>query len=58
MQRNCHELAVMESIESGKPLRDSARIDFEASTEAMTCHAEAVDNMHDESASEDECACE
>ncbi len=50
MQRNCHELAVMESIESGKPVRDCASIDLEETIHCLIWHAEAVDKIHDQSA--------
>jgi len=50
MQRNRHELAVMECIDSGKPVRDCASIDLEESMHCLIWHAEAVDKIYDQSA--------
>ena len=50
MQRNCHELAVMESIDSGKPVRDCASIDLQETIQCLIWHAEAVDKIYDQSA--------
>ena len=50
MRRNRHELAVMECIDSGKPVRDCASIDLEESMHCLIWHAEAVDKIYDQSA--------
>ena len=50
MRRNCHELAVMESIDSGKPVADCASIDLEETIHCLLWHAEAVDKIYDQSA--------
>jgi gamma-glutamyl-gamma-aminobutyraldehyde dehydrogenase len=50
MQRNCHELAVMESIDSGKPVRDCASIDLQETIQCLIWHAEAVDKIYDQTA--------
>ena len=50
MKRNAHELAVMESIDSGKPVRDCATIDLPESMHCLLWHAEAVDKIYDQSA--------
>ncbi len=50
MRRNGHELAVMESIDSGKPVRDCASIDLEETIHCLIWHAEAVDKIYDQSA--------
>ena len=50
MRRNCHELAVMESIDSGKPVGDCASIDLEETINCLIWHAEAVDKIYDQSA--------
>ena len=50
MQRNCHELAVMESVDSGKPVRDCASIDLPETIQCLIWHAEAVDKIYDQSA--------
>ena len=50
MKRNRHELAVMESIDSGKPVRDCASIDLPETLHCLIWHAEAVDKIYDQSA--------
>jgi gamma-glutamyl-gamma-aminobutyraldehyde dehydrogenase len=50
MKRNRHELAVMESIDSGKPVRDCATIDLEETLHCLIWHAEAVDKIYDQTA--------
>ncbi|KNG93241.1 aldehyde dehydrogenase [Pseudaestuariivita atlantica] len=50
MTRRRHELAVMESLDSGKPIRDCEGIDL---PEAMAClkwHAETADKIYDQTA--------
>jgi gamma-glutamyl-gamma-aminobutyraldehyde dehydrogenase len=50
MKRNSHELAVMESIDSGKPVRDCETIDLPETIQCLIWHAEAVDKIYDQSA--------
>ena len=50
LRRNGHELAVMESIDSGKPVGDCASIDLEETIQCLIWHAEAVDKIYDQSA--------
>ena len=50
MQRNCHELAVMESIDSGKPVGDCASIDLQETIHCLVWHAEAIDKIYDQTA--------
>ncbi|NCF37295.1 MAG: aldehyde dehydrogenase family protein [Gammaproteobacteria bacterium] len=50
MKRNRHELAVMESIDSGKPVRDCETIDLPETIHCLIWHAEAVDKIYDQSA--------
>jgi len=50
IRRNRHELAVMESIDSGKPVRDCAEIDIPETIHCLTWHAEAVDKIYDQTA--------
>ncbi len=50
MKRNAHELAVLESIDSGKPVRDCASIDLPETLHCLIWHAEAVDKIYDQSA--------
>ena len=50
IKRNIHELAVMESIDSGKPIRDCATIDLPETIDCLLWHAEAVDKIYDQTA--------
>jgi len=50
MKRNRHELAVMESIDSGKPVRDCETVDLPETIHCLTWHAEAVDKIYDQAA--------
>ena len=48
MTRNRRELAVMESMESGKPIRDCEDIDIPEAIHTIKWHAEAVDKIYDQ----------
>jgi len=50
IRRNRHELAVMESIDSGKPVRDCASIDLQETMHCLLWHAEAADKIYDQAA--------
>ena len=50
MTRNRRELAVMESIDSGKPIRDCVLIDLPESINTIKWHAELIDKIYDQSA--------
>ncbi|WP_299729482.1 aldehyde dehydrogenase [uncultured Tateyamaria sp.] len=50
MTRNIRELAVMESVESGKPIRDCVQIDLPETIHCLKWHAEAVDKIYDQTA--------
>ncbi|MGD2171332.1 MAG: aldehyde dehydrogenase [Gammaproteobacteria bacterium] len=50
IKRNRHELAVMESIDSGKPVLDCETVDLEETLHCLIWHAEAVDKIYDQSA--------
>ncbi len=50
IERNRHELAVMESLDSGKPIRDCVGIDVPETVNTLRWHAEAVDKIYDQSA--------
>ena len=50
MTRNRRELAVMESLESGKPIRDCELIDIPEAINTIKWHAEAVDKLYDQTA--------
>ncbi|MEM9350620.1 MAG: aldehyde dehydrogenase family protein [Pseudomonadota bacterium] len=46
--RNRRELAVMESLDSGKPIRDCEEIDIPESINCIKWHAEATDKIYDQ----------
>ena len=48
MTRNRRELAVMESIESGKPIRDCELIDIPEAIACIKWHAELTDKIYDQ----------
>jgi len=50
MTRRRHELAVMESIDSGKPILDCATLDLPEAINCIKWHAEAIDKMYDQMA--------
>lgn len=50
MRRNRRELAVMESLDSGKPIRDCEMIDVPEAINTIKWHAEAVDKIYDQTA--------
>ena len=50
MNRNRRELAVMESVEAGKPIRDCELIDVPEAIHCIKWHAEAIDKIYDQTA--------
>ncbi len=50
IKKNTHELAVLESIDSGKPIRDCATVDLPETIQTIIWHAEAIDKIYDQSA--------
>lgn len=48
--RNARELAVMESLDSGKPIRDCETIDIPETIHTIKWHAEAADKIYDQTA--------
>jgi len=46
--RNRRELAVMESLDSGKPIRDCELIDVPETIHTIKWHAEAIDKIYDQ----------
>lgn len=48
IHRNRHELAVLESLDSGKPIHDCVTIDIPETIEVLSWHAEAVDKLYDQ----------
>lgn len=50
LKRHRHELAVMESLDSGKPVADCAAIDIPETIQTLLWHAEAIDKIYDQTA--------
>lgn len=50
IKRNRHELAVMESLDSGKPIRDCELIDIPETIHTLLWHAELIDKIYDQTA--------
>ncbi|MEO9574448.1 MAG: aldehyde dehydrogenase [Tateyamaria sp.] len=50
MTRNRRELAVMESVESGKPILDCETVDLPETLHCIKWHAEAIDKIYDQTA--------
>lgn len=48
IKRNRHELAVMESLESGKPIQDVETIDIPEAIHCLEWHAETADKIYDQ----------
>lgn len=48
--RNKRELAVMESLDSGKPIKDCEEIDIPETIHTIKWHAEAIDKIYDQMA--------
>lgn len=48
--RNRRELAVLESLDSGKPIRDNELIDIPEVIHTIKWHAEAIDKLYDQTA--------
>ena len=50
IKRNQHELAVMESIDSGKPILDCESVDIPETIHCLIWHAETIDKIYDQTA--------
>ncbi|MFQ3210648.1 aldehyde dehydrogenase [Candidatus Njordibacter sp. Uisw_039] len=48
IKRNEQELAVMEALESGKPIKDCVAIDVPETIDCIQWHAEAIDKIYDQ----------
>jgi len=48
LSRNCHELAVLESLDSGKTIYDCETIDIPETIACLKWHAEAIDKIYDQ----------
>jgi len=50
LKRNRQELAVMESLDSGKPISDCVNVDIPETIQTLKWHAESVDKLYDQTA--------
>lgn len=50
LERNRHELAVMESLDSGKPIRECQTVDVPDAIHTIRWHAELIDKLYDNTA--------
>jgi len=50
LHRNRRELAVMESLDSGKPIRDCELVDIPETIHTLQWHAEMADKLYDQTA--------
>ena len=50
IKRHRHQLAVIESLDSGKPIADCAEIDIPETINTLIWHAEAIDKIYDDTA--------
>ncbi|TCU57814.1 gamma-glutamyl-gamma-aminobutyraldehyde dehydrogenase [Novosphingobium sp. PhB57] len=50
LEQNARELAVMESIDSGKPIRECETVDVPESIHTIRWHAELIDKVYDSTA--------
>lgn len=50
IERNRHELAVMESLDSGKPVRECQTVDIPDTVNTLRWHAELIDKLYDNTA--------
>ena len=48
IERNAEELALLETIDMGKPIRDSLAVDLPLSVQCIRWYAEAIDKVYDE----------
>ncbi|WP_370268878.1 aldehyde dehydrogenase family protein, partial [Nioella sp.] len=48
LTRNARELAVMESLDSGKPIYDCETVDIPETINCIKWHAEAIDKIYDQ----------
>lgn len=50
IERNRHELAVLESLDSGKPVRECQLVDIPDTVHTLRWHAELIDKIYDNTA--------
>ena len=48
LRRNARELAVLESLDSGKPISDCETVDLPETIDCIKWHAEAIDKIYDQ----------
>jgi len=48
METHAHELALLETLDMGKPIRDSVQVDVAAAVRCMRWTAEAIDKVYDQ----------
>lgn len=48
MERNSHELSVLESLDSGKPIYDCETVDIPETIHCIKWHAELIDKIYDQ----------
>nr|WP_317931453.1 aldehyde dehydrogenase [Halioxenophilus sp. WMMB6] len=48
VKAHTEELALLETLDMGKPITDSLKVDLPASVRALAWHAEAIDKVYDE----------
>ncbi len=48
MERNRHELSVLESLDSGKPIHDCETVDIPETIHVLRWHAELIDKIYDQ----------
>jgi len=48
IEKHTTELALLETLDMGKPIRDSSRIDIPLAAQAIGWYAEAIDKLYDE----------
>jgi acyl-CoA reductase-like NAD-dependent aldehyde dehydrogenase len=53
MEEHAEELALLETIDMGKPIRDAQRVDVPLATECVAYYGEAIDKVYDEVAPTD-----
>lgn len=50
LEENAHELAVMESLDSGKPIQECQNVDVPETINTLRWHAELIDKIYDSTA--------
>ena len=53
MEEHAEELALLETVDMGKPIRDAQRVDVPLATECIAYYGEAIDKVYDEIAPTD-----